>query len=224
MNDWKITHKKVIDEFLLYLNGKTNDFILKGGTALLTCYKLDRFSEDIDFDGKNNNIIDYVESFCSLHGYDFRIAKNTDTVKRCMINYGNIGRPLKVEVSLRRVNIPDNEITNINGITVYNIEPLCLMKANAYMSRDKLRDLYDLTFICNNYFEKLSPQTIFVIRNSIEYKGIEQYDYVVRQNEDELIDASKLAGDFLDMYNRLGLLYDSDEKALIDEIIKTEDF
>jgi hypothetical protein len=222
MSDWKIEHGKVINDFLKYMNNKTDDFILKGGTALLTCYKLDRFSEDIDLDGKNKNIVDYVRSFCDTAGYKFRIAKDTDTVKRYMINYGNSSKPLKVEVSFRRTNIPENETTKINGIAVYNIDSLSIMKANAYTARDKIRDLYDVSFICNNYFEKLSPQTVSVIRNAIEYKGIEQFDYIIRQNEDELIDTAKLANDFLDMYDKLGLLYDSEEKKLFDELAKSE--
>ena len=64
MKDWKEMHGDVIDRFLLYLNSKTDQFILKGGTALLECYGLDRFSEDIDFDGKESNIGEYVAGFC----------------------------------------------------------------------------------------------------------------------------------------------------------------
>ena len=44
----KENHFSVICDFLDYLNNKTSDFILKGGTSLMVCYKLDRFSEDID--------------------------------------------------------------------------------------------------------------------------------------------------------------------------------
>ena len=41
-NNWRDEHYKVISEFLKYLNEKTDEFILKGGTSLLTCYNLDR--------------------------------------------------------------------------------------------------------------------------------------------------------------------------------------
>lgn len=43
-NDWRDKHQNVINEFLNFLNKKTDDFILKGGTSLLICYNLDRFS------------------------------------------------------------------------------------------------------------------------------------------------------------------------------------
>ena len=39
-NDWRDEHRKVIDSFLEFLNKKSEEFILKGGTALLTCYNL----------------------------------------------------------------------------------------------------------------------------------------------------------------------------------------
>ena len=41
---------EVMQDFLRFLNLKTNNYVLKGGTALLFGYKLDRFSEDLDFD------------------------------------------------------------------------------------------------------------------------------------------------------------------------------
>jgi predicted nucleotidyltransferase component of viral defense system len=218
MRDWQIAHGKVIDAFLEYLNDKSNDFVLKGGTALLSCYNLDRFSEDIDLDGKSRNIEEIVNTFCKKSGYAYRIAKDTDTVKRYMINYGDNGRPLKIEVSYRRREIDAEEITKINGILVYNLNDLTVMKTNAYTSRDKIRDLYDVTFICNHYFDQLNPQTISLLRSAIEYKGIEQFDYIVKEQHDELIDEKKLAGDFLSMYDKLGLLYDRQEKQIIDSI------
>lgn len=221
MNDnWRENHRETIVGFLTYLNGKSSDFILKGGTALMTCYNLDRFSEDIDLDGKNPGIEKMVTAFCDKQGFTYRTAKDTDTVKRFMINYGNTGRPLKVEVSYRRKTISPNEIDRINGISVYKLEPLCVMKANAYAGRDKIRDLYDLTFICNQHWDELSSTAQALVRTTVEYKGIEQFDYLIQTQSDELIDTDKLAADFLKMYDRLDLLTDRDtqENRLEDRI------
>lgn len=217
MKDWKEMHGDVIDRFLLYLNSKTDQFILKGGTALLECYGLDRFSEDIDFDGKESNIGEYVAGFCEENQYDFRIAKDTDTVKRYMIHYGNDGKPLKVETSFRRKHIPAEEITKINGVQVYRINPLCTMKVNAYMGRDKLRDLYDIAFICGNYFEELQPEVKALLQNALMYKGIEHFDYIVSQERDELIDENRLAESFLAMFDQFDLLYTQEEKEILQE-------
>lgn len=57
------------------------------------------------------------------------------------------------------------------------------------------------------------------MRNAIEFKGIEQFDYIIKTQPDELIDASKLAEDFLSMYDRLGLLYDERERQIINSDI-----
>jgi len=218
-NEWQVLHGKVISSFLEYLNSHSKDFVLKGGTALMMCYELDRFSEDIDLDGRRHaNIHRVVEGFCDANDFSFRVAKDTDTVKRFMINYGNEGRPLKVEVSYRKKEIEPSETAKINGILVYSIETLCLMKVAAYAGRDKIRDLYDLAFMYNNHLDKISPQALTVMRNALEFKGIENFDFVIRDQHDELIDNSKLAEDFLEMFDGLGLLYDESEGELVRQL------
>ena len=212
MKKWMFKHDEVIVLFLHKLNSISNDFILKGGTALKQCYALDRFSEYIDLDvKKNKDIIPFIDKFSKDFDYSYRIAKNTDTVKRCFINYGTNEHPLKIEVSYRYNIIKDKDINNFNGITVYNIDRIAQMKANAYSNRDKIRDLYDLTFICNNYFDKLSDSTINNISDAIICKGLEQFDYLTETQKDPLINEDKLATDFLKMYDKLGLLYDKKE-------------
>ena len=221
MNDWKIAHEQVIKNFLHYLNDRTDNFVLKGGTALLVCYGLDRFSEDIDLDAKDQNIAEYVVGFCEENQYDFRVAKDTDTVKRYMIHYGNEGKPLKVETSFRRKHIPAEETTKINDVQVYRINPLCAMKVNAYMGRDKLRDLYDITFICNNYFDELQPEIKALLQNALMYKGKEHFDYIVSQQQDDLIDENRLAESFLKMFDKFDLLYTKEEQAMLDLLSST---
>lgn len=214
-DDWRLAHKKTMSEFLGYINRDSDSFVLKGGTALLFCYGLDRFSEDIDLDGKHKNLVGLVKKFCEEYGYGYRVAKQTDTVQRCMIDYGGNGKPLKIEASFRRREIKPEETLIINGIKVYSLDALCSMKVNAYAGRDRLRDLYDAVFIHNNYFEQLSPQVIFSLSNVIEHKGIEQFDYLVRTQGDDLIDSEQLAEEFLKMYSSLGLLMDDHERELL---------
>ncbi|MDR1590188.1 MAG: nucleotidyl transferase AbiEii/AbiGii toxin family protein [Oscillospiraceae bacterium] len=216
MTDWRIRHGEVIADFVASLNVNNENYVLKGGTALSICYNLDRFSEDIDLDGTERRLVELVEAFCKKNGYDYRVAKDTNTVQRCMIHYGNTQKPLKVEASYRRLRIDADETARINGVLVYGIESLCVMKANAYTSRDRIRDLYDLAFICNGYFDRLSPQTLVLLRNALEYKGLEQFDYMVNTQSDELINPDKLAGDFLKMFDRLGLLVDESEMHFLE--------
>jgi predicted nucleotidyltransferase component of viral defense system len=215
VNDWRERHSQVMAAFLKYLNENGGGYVLKGGTALSFCYRLDRFSEDIDLDGVERTLIETVGTFCCVNGYEYRIAKDTETVQRCMVNYGNKSKPLKIESSRRRREIDATETTVINGILVYNIDTLCVLKTYAYSNRDKIRDLYDIAFICNNYFNLLSRQTATLLRTMLEYKGLEHYDYITQNQPDTLIDPDKLADDFLKMYDRLGLLLNETERTIM---------
>ena len=97
MKDWKELHEKILISYLLLLNKQTDQFILKDGTALSRCYGLDRFSEDIDLDGHKQDIKEPTRRFCDRFGFTMRVAKDTSTVKRCLIDYGGLEKPLKIE-------------------------------------------------------------------------------------------------------------------------------
>lgn len=199
-------HGTVIYNFLVYMNRISNDYILKGGTSLMMCYSLDRFSEDIDLDSSNKRAIyKIVQDFCSINNFEYRVAKDTNTVKRFMIHYGG-EKPLKIEVSYRANNIGLNNVTFLNGITVYNIQTIFLLKLMAFNSRDKLRDLYDVCFIYKNYKQYLDSMQIMSLREAFAYKGLGQFDFLIKDQKDDLIDNDKLASDFLMVFNDLGLL------------------
>lgn len=206
-NGWREEHYNVIDMFLYYLNSVSDDYVLKGGTSLMMCYGLTRFSEDIDLDGFSNNIGDIVDKFCSKNGVQYRVAKDTDTVKRYMIHYSDSGnKPLKVEISYRMGSLDfDTETDVINDIRVYTIQNILTMKLNAYMGRDKIRDLYDVVFIGLEYWDYLDSSMIFKMQDAFGHKGIEQFDYVIKDQEDELIDNDYLAEEFLILWDKLGL-------------------
>jgi len=216
MKNWQEDHKRVMTSFLKILNQESDKFILKGGTALSMCYRLDRFSEDIDLDGTQKGIKEIVDKFCDKNGYTFRTAKDTNTVQRYFINYGNKSKPLKIEISYRRKEIPENEIIKINGINTYTINVLCIMKNNAYLNRDQIRDLFDLSFIINNYLNQLDPSTILMVQSALQTKGVEQFDYLVNTQSDDLIDNDMLETNFLKMYEKLGLLTDDEDSISLE--------
>ena len=86
---WKEVHKNVIEEILLAINENSNHYILKRGTALMECYNLTRFSEDIDLDSKDKeSIFKIIDIFVKEKKFNYRVAKNTDSVTRFMIDYG----------------------------------------------------------------------------------------------------------------------------------------
>lgn len=223
-DSWRYEHGKTIDAFLEFLNNRTDQYVLKGGTALMKCYGLNRFSEDIDLDGfgRKKDIISLVEEYCKINSLSFRVGKDTDTTKRCFINYGNDGRPLKIEASFRRRDLSDVTTEKINGIMVYSINDLCLQKSSAYSQRDKIRDLFDLSFITNNYYYDLNPFVRSSLRSAIEYKGLEQFDYIVREQADELVDIDVLAENVLMMFDKLGILSEKNDKAAVEEHLEQD--
>lgn len=212
---WQIEHRNVMYQYLQELNERTNSVVLKGGTSLMLCYGLNRFSEDIDLDSPKPKLKQFTEKFCQKHQYHLRIAKDTDMVQRFMVQYDDRNKPLKIEISYRNKNISPQTITNVNGITVYTIDRLAQLKAGAYQGRDKIRDLFDIAFICNNYFDKLSDATKNHIRDALSYKGFDNFDYIVKTQKDPLINNEKLADEYLKMYDRLGLLYTPEEQQTI---------
>ncbi len=208
--DWRIRHEQVMENFLSVLNKLSSSFILKDGIALRRCYGLDRFSEDIDLDGFKQDIGPFVRRFCAAYGYSYREAKNTEVVKRYLINYGNDSKPLKVEVSYRNKKFSDQDLSKIteirNGTLVYTIDILGVMKSIAYQGRDKLRDLYDLSFICEKYVNALSRTTKLAIASALAYRGLDHFEYMVATQEDPLIDKDRLLDKYLKMHDSLGLL------------------
>lgn len=154
--------------------------VLKGGTSLMLCYGLDRFSEDLDFDIQGDftgkNTINLENTLNSIKGKNFDILdvavrKSTDTVTRYMINYrdkeSDINHNLKIEISYRT---PNKDFKHINGIKTADIKDIANFKVNSvldtqYESRTKARDLYDAAFIAKNYPEVLTKEQIAGLKN-----------------------------------------------------------
>ena len=204
--NWQKKHGEVIKDFLGHLNNQTNQYVLKGGTALAQCYGLDRFSEDIDLDATQRNLEPVIEQFCESNGYTFNIKKDTPTAQRFSIHYDSNHKHLTIDASYRNKVISPDVIKNINGITVYDINTLYVQKCAAYAGRDKIRDLYDVTFITNNYYDQLTSGSKTIAQNTLAEKDVEQFDYLILTQDDPLIDKDKLETDFLTMWDKLGLL------------------
>ncbi|MBQ8697445.1 MAG: nucleotidyl transferase AbiEii/AbiGii toxin family protein, partial [Schwartzia sp.] len=157
---------------------------------------------------------EFVEDFCKERGYAFRIAKDTQTVNRFMIAYDQENnKPLKVEISYRNKNISPDLYQEVDGIQVYTIDRLAQLKAGAYQGREKIRDLYDICFICNKHYYELGEATINQIKDAVLYKGFDYFDYIVETQPDPLINKDKLADSYLRMFDKLDLLYTHEEKS-----------
>jgi predicted nucleotidyltransferase component of viral defense system len=143
---------------------------LKGGTALLKCYGLDRHSEDLDFDSpvrlnlKSKILTALKENNVELKS--FHTVKDTDTTSRHKMHYSykEYQGMLKIEV---KNFVKDINNVNVNGINTYPIGDLLNMKlkaANIDSGRAQVRDLYDIGFIISNYKSSLSHDHVSNVR------------------------------------------------------------
>jgi predicted nucleotidyltransferase component of viral defense system len=207
-------YMKLVKNFLQFLNNCSDAFVFKGGTALILCYGLDRFSEDVDLDTLSQDKVslqNILEQYCSNKGFHYRIAKQTATTERYILHYDS-NQTLRIEVSHRKFATREN-IKQIDGIQVYDIDTLCILKKGAYDNRMRLRDLYDLVFICNNYWNELSPAVKTAVVESLSRDALERFDYLIKQEHDDYIDNNKLATELLLLLDRLGLLENRKEQG-----------
>jgi len=176
-----------------FLHSCSDLLVLKDRTALMMCYGLDRFSEDIDLDMLSSDktvMQNILQKYCSKTGYTFRTAKQTNTADRYSFHYCDTQK-IKIEESHRKVASKRN-IKKFNGIQVYDIDTLCILQKGAYDNRLRFRDLYDLVFICNNYWNELSPVVKSGVLESLSRDVLERFDYLIRQEHYEYIDVKKL--------------------------------
>ncbi len=169
--------------------------ILKGGTALLFAYGLDRFSEDLDFDSNKylrleNRIEKATGPLVKIDSVD--IPKNTQTVQRYRVKYSTkeMSGSLKIEVSCRdSYNLSRSHFHE--GIRVYDLPVLVDHKLEAFQERTAARDLYDLHFLLIQKPGAFSPgQTQILVESTrnidaLEHRFIEPFkEDPILQNTD----------------------------------------
>lgn len=183
MLDYQERRIKIIKNILPQLG---ENFILKGGTALTLFYNCPRFSEDIDLDSKTNNM-NFLNHLKIDQKWQVNIKKDTNTVFRAMIDYGdkkNGGNyPLKIEVSSRNKNFigdKDYEYSKINGIYVYNLDVIAKMKVQAFLSRTKARDIFDIGYLLNLKEDIFDKRDLHMIYDEIGRKSLDELSAILK--------------------------------------------
>ncbi len=165
--DQQQQHELVMRTICEKLRAEHKPMVLKGGTALKLCYGLDRFSEDLDFDAAVSlNLEHFIEEvfkvlgkgFAHLRGPRITTVKDTKTVKRYRVEYGD-SMSLKIETSLRGTP-NDDEIIEINGILTYKVNVLISQKLGALRGRTAARDLHDIIFLFDRYYQHFDDEQI----------------------------------------------------------------
>ena len=124
--------------------------VLHGGTAIWRCYQGNRFSEDIDVyipkDISKLNIL-----FKNLENKGFIIKKKKISENSLFSNLHFNRIDVRFEAIFKKIDGDLKEYETIEGnfITIYTLtsERLIKEKISAYLSRNKIRDLYDVFFL-----------------------------------------------------------------------------
>lgn len=157
----KNSHKEIAkaqDLIVETLYNVFNNAVFHGGTSIWRCYKGNRFSEDIDVyltkDLKKIN-----EFFDLLEKKGFIIEKKKITENSIYSTLKFNRENVRFEAIFKKINgsLKDYETAEGNFLTVYALKPEELIeeKVNAYLNRQKIRDLYDIFFLLR-YVENLS--------------------------------------------------------------------
>lgn len=190
-------------DFLLWLNNRSYDYILVGGAALMFCYGLTRFSDSIEFHSFNTNFFMYLDKFiCEAQkkypGIYYIKTNYTDTVKSAKLHFRQ-SKPLEIRVTYTFVCRPE-KATQINNILVYNIEKLMEQIIRDYYLRNKLRDLYDVAFIFNNYRSYMDIELFDDLQAAVHEKGLEQLEYLLKYDNNIGVDNEYIEKEFLKMW------------------------
>lgn len=159
---------------IITLNAISRSFpeslIFKGGTSLMVCHKLDRFSEDLDFTAKQGINLKKVFSkiIKLLKDQDIELeVKNIETnniSKKFIFRYkGPLYQntlqstsKIEIDISLREeviLETTEKRILHIYDdipsfyIQTMDLDEIFSEKIRAIMTRNKARDLYDLDFL-----------------------------------------------------------------------------
>jgi len=134
------------------------DLILHGGTTIWRCYSGNRYSEDLDF-----YLVDQVDIYTKITqvlkeiNLNLLKYKQTENVIFAKVSDNNI--EVRVEIRLLKKKDPIffkkvvREYERIDGgtISIYtlSVEDILIEKANAYINRRLIRDLYDVYYLSN---------------------------------------------------------------------------
>jgi predicted nucleotidyltransferase component of viral defense system len=199
-----------------------NKLVLKGGTALLFCYGLPRYSTDLDYDGFNYNLeimdgIKYVFNSKGLELDKINIKKDTDTVKRFMIHYKEAeNNPIKLEISYRNIDDVEhisNKCVRINDINTYNIKYLAENKIDTFLKRTAARDVFDASFLLQHYPDSIGKELIEKCKNKLSGTGLDQMENIIKN--DEIIKKFDCESILVNFENNINKYLCNDNKVII---------
>lgn len=124
--------------------------IFHGGTCIWRCYGGKRFSEDLDFYfPKKIVLIEKLFQNLENKGFEIKKKKISDRSVYSELVYNRVS--VRLEATFQNIKgvLLDYEKVDGTLISIYGlaVEQLLNEKINAYLSRKKIRDIYDIFFL-----------------------------------------------------------------------------
>ena len=129
------------------------------------------------------------------------MTKDTQTVKRYRIIYAD-DINLKLETSLRGTP-NDDDLVELNGILTYKIEKLIQQKLRALNGRTAARDLHDVIYLYENFFESFGKGELDEIEALYSNQSSVIDEYNSAYSEDTILSTTDLLDDLgrlIDLY------------------------
>ena len=194
--------KEVIRELLTFVSASSDSFVVKGGAALEICYGSDRPTEDVNIDlvTTASNFDMLLSSYCKNKGYTFT-SENFPLTQRYNMSYED--GSIMIEISNRRAHSFDRDFfIKLNGIWTYKISMLLSYAVLAYISKQRDHDLYDIMFICNNYWDSIDNRAKAIASEALSYNGHKPLSNLVKSDYYD-IDMDRLERDYNNLYSKL---------------------
>jgi len=124
--------------------------VLHGGTAIWRCYNGRRFSEDLDFYlPKETEKLENLFENLVRSGFKIKRKKVSENSVYSELEIDRVS--IRFEATFQKVQgvICDYEMSDGNFISIYSLTPERFLseKANTYLKRFKVRDLWDVFFL-----------------------------------------------------------------------------
>jgi domain of unknown function (DUF1814) len=107
-----------------------------------------------------------------------RAGKTTDTTRKYFLHYRqDVKRPLKAEFSYRQgQQIDEDDVVTVDGIRTYRLEKLTGLKIDAFASRTKARDIFDVSYHLERHPDHISNHDLLRIGQTIDIRGMDGFE------------------------------------------------
>lgn len=180
------------DVMLVTISRDTVDeLVFKGGTALLKCYQLDRFSEDLDFTERVpiefDDLLGAIERDLGRYGLpvvDREVERSESAVRlrvavegplydgdrrsRCYIRLHVNTRSSVKDFAVRRYTPPFRDLPTVDLVVLREPEILA-EKIRAICTRSQPRDLYDIYHMLH----RSTPLKLDLVQDKLDYYDLE---------------------------------------------------